>query len=283
MANTAKETTMKRSWKIGIALAGALVLALAVGGAALASGHLHEGFVKRRVTRHIDAALDAVDANAAQRDAVHAARDHVFATIEDNRRAERGDLDAALSLWQSDRLDPAALATLRAHHQAAAKKTGDAVVQALSDAHDALTAAQRQKLAAYLKDHRPPLDRKSTDGAKPWLKHIVSERVDDLLDQIHATADQRTKVTAAVERAFTAIGDGMGDHAAHLDDAIAVFTADKIDSAKLASLQAEREAKMQKVGDAVVQSLTEVHDALDAGQRKQVAEFVRSHHSGHGG
>ena len=270
---------MKRSWKIGIALAGAFVLALAVGGAALASGHLHEGFVKRRVTRHIDAALDAVNANAAQRDAVHAARDHVFSTIEDNRRAERGDLDAALSLWQADRLDPAALATLRAHHQAAAKKTGDAVVQALSDAHDALTAAQRQKLAAYLKDHRPP----KMDGARPFMKHMVSERVDDLLDQIHATADQRTKVTAAVERAFTAISDGMGDHSAHLDEAIAVFTADKIDSAKLASLQAEREAKMQQVGDAVVQSLTEVHDALDAGQRKQVADFVRSHHSGHGG
>ena len=89
---------MKRTSKVGIALAGAFVLALAAGGAALASGHLHDGFVKRRVTRHIDAALDAVGANGAQRDAVHAARDQVFATIEDNRRAERGDLDAALSL-----------------------------------------------------------------------------------------------------------------------------------------------------------------------------------------
>jgi periplasmic protein CpxP/Spy len=279
MAYTAKESTMKRSWKIGIALAGAFVLALAVGGAALASNHLHEGFIKRRVTRHIDAALDAVGANGAQRDAVHAARDHVFATIAANRSAERGDLDAALSLWQSDRLDPAALATLRAHHQAAAKKTGDAVVQALSDAHDALTAVQRQKLAAYLKDHRPP----KMDGARSFMKHMVSERVDDMLDQIHATADQRAKVTAAVERAFTAIADGMGDHAAHFDDAIALFTADHIDSTRLASLQAEREAKMQKAGDAVLQALTEVHDALDAGQRKQVAEFVRSHHSGHGG
>ncbi len=270
---------MKRSWKIGIALAGALVLALAVGGAALASGHLHEGFIKRRVTRHIDAALDAVNATTSQRDAVHAARDHVFATIEDNRRAERGDLDAALSLWQSDRLDPAAVATLRAHHQAAAKKTGDAVVQALSDAHDALTAPQRQKLADFLRGHRPP----QMDGAKPFVKHMVSERVDDVLEQIHATADQRAKVTAAVERAFTAISEGMSDHGAHFDQAIALFTADKIDPSQIAALQAERQAKMQKIGDAVVQALTDVHDALDAGQRKQVAEFVRSHHSGHGG
>ena len=270
---------MKRSWKIGIALAGALVVALAVGGAALASDHLHEGFVKRRVTRHIDAALDAVGANGQQRDAVHAARDHVFATIEDNQRAERGDLDAGLSLWQSDRLDPSALATLRAHHQAAAKRTGDAVVQALSDAHDALTSAQRQKLADFLRGHRPP----RMDGAKPFVKHMVAERVDDMLEQIHATADQRAKVTAAVERTFAAISDGVADHAAHFDDAIAVFTADKIDQTRIAALQAERQAKMQAMGDAVVQALTEVHDVLDAGQRKQVAEFVRSHHSGHHG
>ena len=74
---------------------------------------------------------------------MYAARDHVFATIEENHRAEKGDFDAALGLWQADRVDPAALATLRAHHLAAAKKTGDAVVQALADAHDALTAAQR--------------------------------------------------------------------------------------------------------------------------------------------
>lgn len=270
---------MKRSWKIGIALAGVMVLALAAGHVALASGHMHGDFVKRRVTRHIDAALDAVGANAAQRDAVHAARDQVFATIEENHRAERADLDAAVALWQSDRLDPAAVATLRAHHLAAAKKTGDAVVQALSDAHDALTAPQRAKLADYLRSHRPP----QPEGARPLMKHMVMEHVDDVLDQIHASADQRTRITGDVERVFGAISDGMSEHAAHFDDAIALFTADKIDQGKLAALQAERQQKMQKVGDTLVQALGDIHDTLDAGQRKQVAELVRSHHPGHGG
>lgn len=274
---------MKRSWKIGIAVAGALVVALAAGGAALASGHLHEGFVKRRITRHIDAALDAVGATPAQRDAVYAARDQVFTTIEENHRADKGDFDAALTLWQADRLDPAGLATLRARHLAAAKKTSDAVVQAFSDAHDALTSAQRAKLADFLRAHRPPLDQKSMEGARPFMKHMVSERVDDVLDQIHATAEQRATITAAVERVFAAMSNGMSDHAAHFDEAIALFTADKIDPARLAALQSARQAEMQQIGDTIVQSLTEVHDALDAGQRKQVAELVRSHHSPHGG
>src|SRR5438045_492860 len=115
---TAKETLMKRSTKIVIALAGALVVALVAGGPALASGHLHGGgFAKRRVTRHIDAALDAVAATPAQRDAIHAARDHVFATIEETHRSHGGDLDQALALFQADKLDSAKIAELRARHQ----------------------------------------------------------------------------------------------------------------------------------------------------------------------
>lgn len=269
---------MKRSWKIGIAIAGALLVAVVAGGVALASGRLHDGFVKRRLTRHIDAALDAVNATPAQRDAIFAARDQVFDTLAANRQAEQAHLTAALALWESERMDPAALAALRADHQAAMKKTGDAVVQALSDAHDALTSAQRAQLATYLRAHQPP----KMDGARPFFKHMVSERVDDMLDQIHASADQRTRVQAAVTRAVDAIHGGMGDHAARFDEAIAVFTADKLDGAKIAALQASHQAQAQKVGDAVVQALTDIHDTLDAGQRKQVADFIRSHH-GHGG
>ena len=270
---------MKRSWKIGIALAGVVVIALVVGGAALASDHMHGDFMKRRVTRHIDDALDAVGANAAQRSAVHAARDHVFATMEETHAAERGDLGEVLTLWQADRIDTAALSSLRARHQAAAKKTGDAIVQALSDAHDALTAAQRQQLATWLRAHQPP----KMDGARPFVKHMVKERVDDMLDEIHATADQRAKVTASVERAFDAVSAGFVNHTTHFDEAITIFTADNIDRGKVAALAAERQTRMDKSADVIVQALSEIHDALDAGQRKQVADFIRAHHGHHGG
>lgn len=271
---------MKRRSKIAIALAGAVLVAVAAGGAALASGRLHDGFAARRITRHIDAALDAVHATPAQRDAIHAARDQLFATIAENRKAEAGQLQAALSLWESDRLDPAALARLRAAHQAAAKKTGDAVVQALSDAHDALTSAQRATLADWLRANKPP----RFDGARPFFRHMVDERVDDVLDQIHATAAQRATVTAAVDRALATIADGMGDHGADFDRAVALFTADQLDPAAVAALQADHQARLQRVGDAVSQALADIHDALDAAQRKQVADLIRSHHHGpHGG
>jgi Spy/CpxP family protein refolding chaperone len=208
---------------------------------------------------------------------VHAARDHVFATFAESHAAHQADMNDALTLFQADRIDQAKLAELRARHQAEAKKQGDAIVQALSDAHDAFTAPQRQKLADYLRAHRPP----QADGMKPMFRHMIDEHVDDVLDQIHASAQQRDKVHAAVARAFDAIGSQMGDHAAHFDEAIALLTADKIDNAKIDAVRAERLAKMQRVGDAIVQALTDIHDTLDAGQRKQVADIVKSHHESH--
>jgi Spy/CpxP family protein refolding chaperone len=270
---------MKRSWKVGIAIAGVLVVAMIAGGVALASGHMHEGFAKRRVARHIDAALDAVGATPQQRDAIHAARDHVFDTIADGHKARQADFQEALSLWQADQLDPAKLAALRARHQAEGQKTGDAIVQALTDAHDALTAPQRQKLADYLRTHKPP----QMDGARPFFQHMINERVDDLLDEIHATADQRTKVQAAVGRAFATVTTGMSQHGADLERAIGVFTADQLDPAALAQLRTEHQARAQQMGDAIVQALSDIHDVLDAGQRKSVADYVRAHHHHHHG
>jgi uncharacterized membrane protein len=68
-----------------------------------------------------------------------------------------------------------------------------------------------------------------------------------------------------------------------MDQAVALFTADQLDAAQVAALRTAHEARTQQIGDAVVQALTEIHDALDAGQRKQVAAFIQAHHGPHGG
>jgi Spy/CpxP family protein refolding chaperone len=270
-----KETTMKRGIKIALAVVGLLAL---VSGLAFARQG-HEGFGKRRLLRHVDQALDAVNATQPQRDAVHAAVEHVQQTFADNAQSRQADMQEALKLWQADRIDTAALANLRTRHQASAKKLGDAIVQAISDAHDALTAPQRAQLVTYLKAHRPP----KLDGARPWIKHMVSERVDDMLDEISATQPQRDTVHAAVQRAFDAIT--ADDPTGHFDQAMDLFAADKIDQAKVAALQAQHQAKAQKMGDAIVDAITSVHDALTPAQRAKVAQIVEQHHAHmhHGG
>jgi periplasmic protein CpxP/Spy len=268
-----------RARKLGSIVAGAVAAALLAGGVALASGHAHEAFFKHHLNQRIDAALDAVSATPQQRTAIAAARDHVLTTVRESHGARQAELEQALTLWQADTLDATQLAALRAQHRADSQKTGDAVVQAISDAHDALTAAQRQKLAAYLRANKPA--HHGGGGGAPFMTKIFSHRVDTVLDQIKATTDQRTKVHAAIDKALASLS--AGDHAADFDSAVSVFTADSLDRAQVTALEAKHLAQLQQAGDAFAAALSDIHGVLDAGQRKQVADFVRAHHAGHGG
>jgi Spy/CpxP family protein refolding chaperone len=276
---TRSATGSSKTRKLALVVAGALGVALIAGGVALASGPAHEALLKHHLNQRIDAALDAVSATPQQRDAIHAARDHVMTTVQAGHGARQAQLEQALTLWQADSLDATGLAALRAQHQAAAQQTGDAVVQALSDAHDALTTTQRQKLGEYIRANKP--SHLHEGGAAPFMTKMVNHRVDSLLDQIKASTDQRDKVHAAVAKALASLS--AGNHAADFDAAVALFTADSFDRGQVSALEAKHLVQMQQVGDAMVAALSDIHGVLDAGQRKQVADFIRAHHAGHGG
>ncbi|HEX4461755.1 MAG TPA: Spy/CpxP family protein refolding chaperone [Polyangia bacterium] len=263
-----------------VAVVGAAVVC--AGGVALASGHARGAFMQHLLNQKIDGALDAVNATPAQRTAILAARDHVVSTMQANQGAHRAEMEQALTLWQADSFDASKFAAVRTAHQADAQKVGDAIVQALSDAHDALTSAQRQKLADYLRANKPQHAHANGHDHAGFMTKMVNHRVDKLLDQINASTDQRTKVHAAVDKALASVQQ-PGNHGADFDAAITLFTADTLDRAQVTALQAKHLAQMQSAGDAMVSALGDIHDVLDAGQRKQVADFIRAHHAGHGG
>ena len=261
--------------KVALAVGGGLLLALCAGGVAVASAHAHGGF-KQHVTQQIDAALDAVDATPAQRDAIHAARDHAFTTVEAHRAAAQSQLESLLALWVPDNFDPTQSGGgYGTQALAQAQQTSDAVVQALSDAHDALTTAQRQKLGAYLRAHKPSGHHA---GPPPFAKRMLASRVDNLLDKIKASTDQRDKVHATVDKLMASLHGG--DHAADFDQAVTLFTADTLDRAQLAALQAKHVGQAQAMSGAIRAALVDLHGTLDAGQRQQVADFIRAHHHG---
>lgn len=256
------------------------VAAVSAGGVALASGHARGAFMQHMLNQKLDGALDAVNATPAQRTAILAARDHVVATIQANQGAHQAELEQALTAWQADAFDASKLAAVRTQHQADAQKVGDAIVQAVSDAHDALTSAQRQKLADYLRANKP--QHAQQNGHAGFMTKMVDRRVDKMLDQIKASTDQRTKVHAAVDKALASVQQ-PANQGADFDAAITLFTADTLDRGQVTALQAKHAQRMQSAGDAIVSALGDIHDVLDAGQRKQVADFIRAHHAGHGG
>jgi Spy/CpxP family protein refolding chaperone len=273
---------MKRSLKILVASAVATAL-VATAASAIARGHRRHhggGFMKAMMQAHIDQALDAAKATPAQREAIAAARDHVLETFGDARKDKRADFEQALSLFAADKIDPAAVAALRKSHEADAQKVGDAIVQALSDVHGALKKDQRAAIVEYVRAHKPKRD---PGLHRAFMKRLVEGRIAEALDAIKATDKQRQVVTAAQARVIAAIEKSSDGRDAHVEQALALFGADTLDQKKVAELRAEHQQKARAIGDAIVQSVTEVHDALDAAQRKQIVDMVRTHHGRHKG
>ena len=139
---------------IGTVLGGTLL----VGAGALAWGHAgwggHHGIMKRVAMAMVDDALDAVQATPEQRATIHAARDRVFAAVEQHQQSRGARKQEVLALFEADTLDPARVAALRQSAETDHRAIGDAITQAVIDAHQVLTPAQRKLLADYVRRHR---------------------------------------------------------------------------------------------------------------------------------
>ena len=115
------------------------------------------------------------------------------------------------------------------------------------------------------------------------MKRFVSSIIDEALAPAQITADQRTRIYAARDRAFAAVEAHRQTRHGHLDEALRLFEADTVDAGRLSAFRTQREAEHRQVADAIVQALTEVHDVLSPAQRKAVADWIRANHPGHRG
>lgn len=118
-------------------------------------------------------------------------------------------------------------------------------------------------------------------GKATIMKRIVSAHIDDVLDDAKVNDTQRQAVYAARDRVFTAFENQRGTHKAHLEEALQLFEADRVDGAKLQSLRAQREAETRQLADVVTQALTEVHDVLTPQQRRVVTDHIRNFRGAH--
>jgi Spy/CpxP family protein refolding chaperone len=255
---------------IALAVAGTAALALAHG------GHHAGGFMRHHINMRIDGALEAAKATAQQRTTIERARDRVFAAIEKSHEGRRQHMEKVMALFEADRIDAAQVQALRAEHDAAARADGDAILAAISESHDTLEPSQRKAVADYLRAHKPEAPPKAVGE---WFKRRAFSHVNDALDQVKASQEQRVAVENAIEQVFNAFRAEHESAPGHIDQALKLFEADRIDPKQVAALRAEHEARRQKVSDAIVQAFHDVHDALTSAQRKQLVAWVRANHA----
>jgi Spy/CpxP family protein refolding chaperone len=113
----------------------------------------------------------------------------------------------------------------------------------------------------------------------PIARRVAAAIVDDAMDAIKATPQQRTVANAARDRVLAAFQQHQQGRATRAQDVIALFEADQIDPARVAAVRRSVEDEHRKIGDAISQALADVHAVLTPDQRKQLAEYVRQHRS----
>lgn len=120
----------------------------------------------------------------------------------------------------------------------------------------------------------------------PWAGGFRAKRrffLRRLFEELDTTPGQEKAIGRAIDRVAEAgrtlrseLGDSLGDLAEAL-------RADELDDATLATLAADHDAALARFRSTATDALKEIHDALDEGQRAQVADFIQSRRRRWGG
>ncbi len=110
------------------------------------------------------------------------------------------------------------------------------------------------------------------------VKAMVNEHVDDTLDDLKATPDQRTQIHAVVDKLLQDGEKLHGGHAAVHDEVLAQWKSDQPDAAKLRALVDERAKELRAFADEAIDAGVQVHGILTPDQRAQLTRKIERWH-----
>lgn len=107
---------------------------------------------------------------------------------------------------------------------------------------------------------------------------FVNARVDDLLDDVDATPDQRTRIHALADR-LLAEGQALhADHEATHEALVAQWKAETVDRKVLHDLVDARADAFRKLAHDAVDAAADAHDVLTPAQREKLARKAERWH-----
>jgi Spy/CpxP family protein refolding chaperone len=109
------------------------------------------------------------------------------------------------------------------------------------------------------------------------MEKMVSHHVDDALDDLKATPEQRQKITAVKDRMLAQAKAMRGDHRATVTEALGLWEASSFDRARALALVDSRIDAMRAMAHEAVGAVADVHETLTPEQREQVAKRLRRH------
>ena len=110
------------------------------------------------------------------------------------------------------------------------------------------------------------------------VQKMVNARVDDLLDDLDATPDQRTRIHAIADRLMASAKEAHAGHDAARQTVLAEWKADAPDRAKLHALVDARVDELRKLAHQAVDAGVDAHDVLTPAQRAKLARKAERWH-----
>jgi len=118
-------------------------------------------------------------------------------------------------------------------------------------------------------------------GRHSIMKRMVAAAIDDALGEAKVTADQRTAIYTARDRAFAALEQARTSRRAHVEEGLRLFEADQVDPAQVEAFHRQGDEERQRMREVIHQAIVEAHDVLTPVQRRAIADYVRAHRLSH--
>jgi len=125
-----------------------------------------------------------------------------------------------------------------------------------------------------------------TMGPNPErAERFINWRVNEALDDLDATPDQRTRILALKDRSVADGREVFKGHAATRTELKAQWDSEKPDNTRVHAIIDERAEAMRGFAHKLADAVMEAHSILTPEQRSQVSEEMsaRQGHCGHGG
>jgi len=110
------------------------------------------------------------------------------------------------------------------------------------------------------------------------LAAFVTDRVDDALDDVDATPDQRTRIHAIKDRMLEAAKEAHAGHDEVRATVLGEWKADSMNRQKLHDLVDQRAEVLRKLAHQAVDAAADAHDVLTPAQREKVAKKAERWH-----
>jgi hypothetical protein len=228
---------------------------------------------RARIGRELTHALDAAKATSAQRKQVEGIVEEV------ERRAEammngKADIDTLIDIFAQDRIDDHAVEVIKTRRETSTHKLADALTQAFCEVHDALSRDQRQQVVDYA---RGKAEGKNMRSFKAKLvSGLVSAQIEDTLDQLVATDEERKVAHAARDEVLAAVTELQAHQESSVAQLSSLFSSEKVDKAAINRFQTEKEADLRTLTNVIQHAIVSLHDTLSPAHRQKLVEIVRA-------